>query len=112
MSFNQSLRKGYIPSLLRYLIVTPFPKVYPPGAIENDVRPISLTCTVSKIMEGFTCARLLPQLEHKIDPRQYARKGHSTLDALLYKIASSDIRGGGRAVVRHVLGSSFFADFA
>ena len=43
-------------------------------------------------MEGFTCARLLPQLEDKIDPRQYARKGHSTLDALLYKIASSDIQ--------------------
>ena len=75
----------------------------PPGAIENDVRPISLTCTVSKIMEGFTCTRLLPQLEDKIDPRQYTRKGHWTLDALLYKIISSDIRGGGHAVVRHVL---------
>ena len=53
----------------------------------------------------YDCARLLPQLEDKIDPRQYARKGHSTLDALLYKTASSDIRGGGHAVVRHVLGS-------
>lgn len=50
------------------------------------------------------CARLLPQLEDKIDPRrQYARKGHSTLDALLY--TSSDIRGGGLAVVRLLLGS-------
>ena len=103
--YNQSLRKEYISSLLRYFIVTLFPKVCPPGAIEKDIRPISLTCTVSKIMKGFKCTRLLPQLEDKIDPRQYARKGHSTLDALLYKIASSDIRGGGHAVVRHVLGS-------
>jgi hypothetical protein len=35
-------------------------------------------------MEGFTCTRLLKDLEGKIDPRQYARKGHSTTDALLY----------------------------
>ena len=57
-------------------------------------------------MEGFTCTRLLPQLEDdKIDPRQYARKEHWTLDALLYKTISSDIRGGGHAVVRHVLES-------
>ena len=61
-------------------------------------------------MEGFTCTRLLPQLEDKIDPRQYTRKGHWTLDALLYKIISSDIRGGGHAVVRHVP-RRFFAYF-
>ena len=54
--YNQSLRKEYISSLLRYFIVTLFPKVCPPGAIEKDIRPISLTCTVSKIMEGFTTA--------------------------------------------------------
>jgi len=37
-------------------------------------------------MEGFKCAQLLPQLEDKIDPRQYARKGHSTSDALVYML--------------------------
>ena len=61
--YNQSLKEGYIPSLLRSSIVTPVPKACPPGAIENDLRPISLTCTVAKLMEGFTCARLLPQFE-------------------------------------------------
>ena len=35
-------------------------------------------------MEGFTITKLLPQLDNKIDVRQYARKGHSTTDALLY----------------------------
>ena len=35
-------------------------------------------------MEGFFCRRLLSQLTRKIDPaRQFARKGHSTTDALL-----------------------------
>jgi hypothetical protein len=37
---------------------------------------------LAKIMEGFFCRRLLSQLTRKIDPRQFARKGHSTTDAL------------------------------
>ena len=37
-------------------------------------------------MEGFTRRRLSPHLDDKIDPRQYARKGHSTTDALLYML--------------------------
>ncbi len=35
-------------------------------------------------MEGFTITKLLPELNNKIDVQQYARKGHSTTDALLY----------------------------
>ena len=56
----------------------------PPKKVDSDLRPISLTCTLAKIMEGFTITKLLPQLDNKIDVRQYARKGHSTTDALLY----------------------------
>ena len=37
-------------------------------------------------MEGFTRRRLSHHLDDKIDPRQYARKGHSTTDALLYML--------------------------
>ena len=37
-------------------------------------------------MEGFTCTRLLSLLEDKLDPRQYARKKHSTTSALLYTL--------------------------
>ena len=59
-------------------------------------------------MEGFTCARLLPQLEEKIDPRQYARKGHSTSDALLYMLqAIYEAVDSGEASAQ-----IFFADFA
>ena len=72
--YNQSLRERYIPSLLKSAIVTPIPKVNP---------PISLTCTLAKVMEGFTCNKLLLQLHGKIDLRQFARRGHSTTDALL-----------------------------
>ena len=37
-------------------------------------------------MEGFTCNKLLLQLHGKIDLRQFARRGHSTTDALLFML--------------------------
>ena len=60
--YKQSLREGYIPSLIKSSIVSPLPKVIPPRAIESDLRPISLTCTLVKVTEGFTCRRLIPLL--------------------------------------------------
>ena len=45
-----------------------------------------LTCTLAKVLGGFTCSRLLSQLSGKIDARQYVHKGHSTTDALLYML--------------------------
>jgi hypothetical protein len=71
-------------------------------------RPISLTCTLAKIVEGFIITKLLPELDNKIDVRQYARKGHSTTDALLYllqAIFEAIDRGNTAARI-------FFADFS
>ena len=56
----------YIPDLLKSSIISPIPKVIPPQSIESDLRPISLTCNLAKIMEGFFCKRLLSQLTRKI----------------------------------------------
>ena len=105
--YNQSLREGYIPALLKSSIVTPIPKVSPPALIEQDLRPVSLTCTLAKVMEGFTCSRLLPQLEGKIDPCQFSCKGHSTTDALIYMLqVIYEAVDSGEASAR-----IFFADF-
>ena len=84
--YNQTLEEGHIPALLKSSIVTPIPKVTPPREIESDLRPISLTCTLAEVMEGFAWNGLLPKVDGKIDMRQYARKGHSTTDALLYML--------------------------
>ena len=73
--YNQSMKEANIPSPLKSSIVIPVPKISPLQTIENDLRPISLTSTMAKVMEGFTCTRLLKDLEGKIDPRQYAPKG-------------------------------------
>ena len=105
---NQSLREGYIPSLLKSSFVSPIPKVTPPETIEKDLRPISLTSTVAKVMEGFTCSRLIPMLDGKIDPRQYSRKVHSTTDALIYMLqAIYEAVDSGEACAR-----IFFTDFS
>ena len=80
--YNQPIKEAYIP--LKSSIISPIPKVTPPQSIESDLRPISLTCNLAKIMEGFFCRRLLSQLTRKIDPGQFVRKGHSTMDALLF----------------------------
>ncbi|CAB4018851.1 Hypothetical predicted protein, partial [Paramuricea clavata] len=82
--YNESIKEAYIPDLLKSSIISPIQKVTPPQSIESDLRPISLTCNLAKIMEEFFCRRFLSQLTRKIDPRQFARKGHSTTDALLF----------------------------
>jgi hypothetical protein len=75
--------------------------------MDSDLRPISLTCTLAEIME-VNITKLLPELDNKIDVRQYARKGHSTTDALLYllqAIFEAIDRGNTAARI-------FFADFS
>ena len=84
--YNQTLEEGHIPALLKSSIVTPILKVTPPMDIESDLRPISLTCTLAKVMKEFTCNRLLPKIDGKIVMRQYARRGHWTTDPLLYML--------------------------
>jgi hypothetical protein len=46
------IRKGYIPDLLKSSMIFPIPKVTPPQSIESELRPISLTCNLAKIIEG------------------------------------------------------------
>jgi len=50
--FNASVREGKEPSLWKHANVLPIPKVNPPKSIESDLRPISLTATVSKVLEA------------------------------------------------------------
>ena len=78
----------------------------PPALIEQDLRPISLICTLAKVMEGITCSRLLPQLEGKIDSCQFSRKGNSTTDALIYIYICFKRSTRQLIVVRHRLGCS------
>ena len=52
--YNSSLEQGYVPAQLKQAIVVPVPKCRSPESVESDLRPVSLTSPVAKILEGFS----------------------------------------------------------
>ena len=104
--YNSTLREGFIPPLLKSAIVHPLPKVTNPKCIEDDVRPISLTCQLAKVLEGFTLARVYPSIVGNLDRNQFAVVGKSTEQALVYPLhlALESLDRGGCYL------RSFFAD--
>jgi hypothetical protein len=82
--YNASLRNGYLPPLLKSAVVNPTPQKSSPNSIEKYVRPISLTCQIAKVMEGFTLTRILPTVLPQLDNKQFAVAGKSTEQAILY----------------------------
>ena len=82
--YNSTPRKGFIPPLLKSAMVHSLSKVTPPKSIEDDVRPISLTCQLAKVLEDFTLARVYPSIVGNLDRNQLAVAGKSTEEALVY----------------------------
>lgn len=84
--YNSSLKEGYVPVQLKESLVRPLPKCSPPKSVENDLRPITLTSQIAKIMEGFTLESLYKQVIDRLDPKQFAVSGKSTTHALVYTL--------------------------
>ena len=82
--YNSSMKQGVFPEQLKASIAIPLPKCHPPKEINSDLRPISLTNQVAKIMEGFTLKRLSGDLLPIYFQFQFAVKGNSTTQALVY----------------------------
>ena len=77
--FNASIREGRVPQRWKEANVLPVPKSHPPRSIETDLRPISLTPTLVKLLESIVGAWMLERIENKLDVYQYgALKGRST----------------------------------
>ena len=82
--FNASLRHGVVPTLWKCANIVPLPKKKPPRSIQSDLRPISLTPTLSKILESFVGRWIMHELEGKLDQRQYGcLRGRSTTHELV-----------------------------
>jgi len=82
--FNASVREGVVPCQWKLANVVPIPKVTPPKDISKDLRPISLTSTISKILEGFVGRWIMERILGKLDARQYGcLKGKSTTHELV-----------------------------
>lgn len=83
------------------------PKVGLPKSIESDIRPISLTSQIAKLMEGFTLSRILPIIIPSLDPKQFAVAGKSTDHAIVYLLhLALEALDRGNCWIRF-----FFADF-
>ena len=81
--FNTSIASGTFPTAWKDSNVTPVPKVTPITGM-GDLRPISLTAIVSKVLEDFVVEWLIEDVEHIIDPSQFGcLKGTSTTYCLL-----------------------------
>ena len=76
--FNRSFEAGLFPESWKQSFISPIPKTCPVQSA-NDLRPISLTPTLSKIQEDFPVKWLYEDIGKKIDLRQSGSiKGSST----------------------------------
>ena len=82
--FNASLQQASVPDVWKKADVIPVPKNKAPSDINKDLRPISLTATLSKTCERFVADWLMQSIGEKIDKRQFGSiKNSSTTHALL-----------------------------
>jgi hypothetical protein len=70
--FNASISSGLVPDLWKRASVVSIPKSHPPHSIQDDLRPISLTPALSKLLEATLDRRLLPKIAGNLDPRQFS----------------------------------------
>ena len=99
--FNASISQALVPLQWKVVDVIPIPKTNPVEDLNNDFRPISLTATLSKILESFHAEWILDSVYHKLDPRQFgALAGSSSVDALISLLHSlyADTDGNGKTV--------------
>ena len=84
---NLSFEYGIFPDRWKYALIKPIPKVSHPLQ-ETDYRPISLLCTLSKIIEKLAAFQINSYLEkHNLfDPNQSAYKKYFGCNTALLKI--------------------------
>ena len=77
-------------------------------SVESDLRPVSLTSPVAKVLEGFSAKSLLMCVWDKLDSKQFALPGRSTTQALVYLLHTvlESVDGGEMYV------GMFFSDFS
>ncbi len=81
--FNTSLTTSEFPDIWKDALITPIPKA-PPVSCADELRPISLTASLFKILEDFVVQWMIDDVKHKIDPKQFGcLKGTSTSFCLI-----------------------------
>ena len=82
--YNLSLRTGVFPDRWKGATIIPLPKKKIVSEL-GELRPVSLTPDLGKILEGFVARVMLSDIRPNIDRRQYGNlKGKSTCHYLIY----------------------------
>ena len=81
---NSSIRQGVVPHQWKISRVTPIPKSLPPRSIESDLRPISITSSISKVAESLVSRLFNQHFNPLSDCNQFGcSKDRSTTHALI-----------------------------
>ena len=96
--FNASIQFAYVPSRWKRAEVIPIPKVKNVSNLKEDLRPISLTQSLSKRCERFVPKRIISSIKDKIDNRQFGSlTNSSTTHALVtlvhHLLQETDVTG-------------------
>ena len=82
---NTSIRQGLVPEQWKLSRISPIPKNIPVMRIDNDIRPIAVTCPISKIAESFVSSLFNQHFVDHLDVNQHgSTKGRSTVTALIH----------------------------
>jgi hypothetical protein len=80
---NSSVRQGFVPHQWKISRVTPIPKSFP-RSIESDLRPISITSSISKVAESIVSRFFNQHFNPLLDSNQFGcSKDRSTTHALI-----------------------------
>ena len=81
---NSSIRQGVVPTQWKVARISPLPKTTPPKTVEDDIRPIAVTDTLSKIAERCVSLFFNWHFKQHLDINQYGCTfGRSTTLALI-----------------------------
>ena len=89
--FNASIAQSRVRTLWKSADVLPLPKISNPKSVDSDLRPISLTPVLSKLLEGFVFRWLLNHIKSSIDHLQFGNiKNCSTTPGLIIRCCMID----------------------
>ena len=83
--YNRSVTHGEYPNIWKLEVVTPVPKIHPPGS-EGDLRKISCTLNFSKIFEAILSEYLILDMKPTGDPSQFGNEKGISVQHYLIKM--------------------------
>lgn len=84
---NSSIRNGFVPNQWRVSRICPIPKTVPMLNVESDLRPIAISCPISKVAESFISNFFNDHFESILDDNQFGATRNRSTTLVLIKFA-------------------------